>query len=468
MSVQPIVRTTASSGIAAASASAVESSSISSASSHASWNGSCGGQQMGAQPPQRPALGMPLDDPPAGDDQPGRVEPHRAHRVRRLPHERCRIGTTGTCDVPEVLDRMHVVTLLPCWGALPGDRYHRSEWPRIHRPISCWRHSAPPAGHSGIGSRRSISRRSCSIPYTNESSWILKTAARILEGLRGSDARVNLVVTSDADDARAFLGPYADEFLVFCDPDRATVRALGLSQLPAFVFVRVDGIVGGRGRGLEPGGVEAGGRDDRRRDELADADDPDRLRPGTLPRLTGPRLSVAALADLPVYDSLPAIREALATAGRAVLVAPPGAGKTTIVPLELLDEEWLAGRTDRDARTAPAGHTRGGAADGPPARRGGRRDRRLPDTRRAADRAWNAPRGRHGGRPHATAAERRDVARASGSSCSTRCTSATCRPTSAWRSRSTSPPTSVPICACSRCRQHPTRSDWPRCSVGRR
>jgi ATP-dependent helicase HrpB len=54
---------------------------------------------------------------------------------------------------------------------------------------------------------------------------------------------------------------------------------------------------------------------------------------------------VAALADLPVYDSLPAIREALASAGRAVLVAPPGAGKTTIVPLELLDEDWLARRT---------------------------------------------------------------------------------------------------------------------------
>jgi hypothetical protein len=89
-------------------------------------------------------------------------------------------------------------------------------------------------------------------PYTNESSWILKTAARILEGLRGSDARVNLVVTSDADDARAFLGPIAEEFLVFCDPDRTTVRALGLSQLPAFVFVRVDGVVAAAAEGWDP------------------------------------------------------------------------------------------------------------------------------------------------------------------------------------------------------------------------
>jgi len=78
-------------------------------------------------------------------------------------------------------------------------------------------------------------------PYTNESSWILKTAVRILEGLRGSHARVNLVVTADDADARRFLGPLAEQFLVFCDPDRAVVKALGLSQLPAFAFVRVDG-----------------------------------------------------------------------------------------------------------------------------------------------------------------------------------------------------------------------------------
>jgi len=80
-------------------------------------------------------------------------------------------------------------------------------------------------------------------PYTNESSWILPTAARILEGLRGSDARVNFVVTAAADDTRIFLGPLVDRFLVFVDPDRIAVKALGLSELPAFVFIRVDGSV---------------------------------------------------------------------------------------------------------------------------------------------------------------------------------------------------------------------------------
>lgn len=46
--------------------------------------------------------------------------------------------------------------------------------------------------------------------------------------------------------------------------------------------------------------------------------------------------------SLPVTDALPALREAL-DAGNAVLVAPPGAGKTTLVPLALLDASWLAG-----------------------------------------------------------------------------------------------------------------------------
>ena len=80
-------------------------------------------------------------------------------------------------------------------------------------------------------------------PYTNESAWILPTATRILEGLRGSDARVNLLVTAPEDDARAFLGPMVRQFLVFVDDDRSVVKSLGLETLPAFVFIRVDSTV---------------------------------------------------------------------------------------------------------------------------------------------------------------------------------------------------------------------------------
>lgn len=48
-------------------------------------------------------------------------------------------------------------------------------------------------------------------------------------------------------------------------------------------------------------------------------------------------------ASLPVEAALPALRAALAAAPAAVLVAPPGAGKTTAVPPALLAEPWVAG-----------------------------------------------------------------------------------------------------------------------------
>ncbi len=48
---------------------------------------------------------------------------------------------------------------------------------------------------------------------------------------------------------------------------------------------------------------------------------------------------------LPIEPALPAIRAALRDATALVLQAPPGAGKTTRVPLALLDEPWLAGQS---------------------------------------------------------------------------------------------------------------------------
>ncbi|WP_455922206.1 ATP-dependent helicase HrpB [Pseudomonas putida] len=51
------------------------------------------------------------------------------------------------------------------------------------------------------------------------------------------------------------------------------------------------------------------------------------------------------MISLPIDVVLPALREALSERHEAVLEAPPGAGKTTRVPLALLDEPWLAGQT---------------------------------------------------------------------------------------------------------------------------
>ncbi|MCA3422745.1 MAG: ATP-dependent helicase HrpB [Roseomonas sp.] len=48
------------------------------------------------------------------------------------------------------------------------------------------------------------------------------------------------------------------------------------------------------------------------------------------------------LPELPVTEALPALRAALRAASNAVLIAPPGAGKTTIVPLALMEEAWAA------------------------------------------------------------------------------------------------------------------------------
>ena len=46
------------------------------------------------------------------------------------------------------------------------------------------------------------------------------------------------------------------------------------------------------------------------------------------------------LPDLPVTEALPALAACLAAGRNAVLIAPPGAGKTTLVPLALLDAAW--------------------------------------------------------------------------------------------------------------------------------
>lgn len=53
---------------------------------------------------------------------------------------------------------------------------------------------------------------------------------------------------------------------------------------------------------------------------------------------------IPTLSNLPISEQISPIREALRQNNRLILQAPPGAGKTTSVPLSLLNEPWLEGK----------------------------------------------------------------------------------------------------------------------------
>ncbi len=60
--------------------------------------------------------------------------------------------------------------------------------------------------------------------------------------------------------------------------------------------------------------------------------------------VAGPFADKATMTRLPIDDAIPDLIEALKASGRAVLQAPPGAGKTTRIPLAILDAGLCDGR----------------------------------------------------------------------------------------------------------------------------
>lgn len=89
-------------------------------------------------------------------------------------------------------------------------------------------------------------------PYTDEAAWILPTAGKILKNFDGAGARVAFVVTADEADAAQFLGPWADDLLVFTDPDYTLAKGLEVESLPALVHIKQDRNIAGSAEGWQP------------------------------------------------------------------------------------------------------------------------------------------------------------------------------------------------------------------------
>ena len=89
-------------------------------------------------------------------------------------------------------------------------------------------------------------------PFTDEGAWILPTAVRILSTFQEADVRVALLLPATPDECRTFLGPWADELLVFSDNDRTAIKGFGIERLPAFLHIAMDGTVANAAEGWNP------------------------------------------------------------------------------------------------------------------------------------------------------------------------------------------------------------------------
>ncbi len=89
-------------------------------------------------------------------------------------------------------------------------------------------------------------------PYTAESASLLSTARRVLVSYQGAGCRTCWILTCDDEGAKRFLGPWSSDILTFTDPNRELIKGLGLTMLPAFLFVLQDGSIAATAQGWNP------------------------------------------------------------------------------------------------------------------------------------------------------------------------------------------------------------------------
>lgn len=90
------------------------------------------------------------------------------------------------------------------------------------------------------------------LPARPEAAVWVPVIERMYATLGDSDVRTAILVTTNETLTRRILGDAADRWLVFCDPDEALPRGLGLERLPAFVHLRQDTSVAACTEGWSP------------------------------------------------------------------------------------------------------------------------------------------------------------------------------------------------------------------------
>ncbi len=209
-------------------------------------------QHPSRDPEQRTTRRPPFDELPTSGEQLDGIMRERCECDRGFAHERRRRDVAGPRDIPEPLDRVHngdciapdvtryaprAVAFSPVVTAALDLDLHPLDGDA--RPLGEWLTTFPlvPVILD---------------PYTHESAWLLDTSKRILEHFEEADCRVCWILKCSADDAKRFLGPYADEMLAFADESKAIVNTLGVEETPAILLLRQDGAVVAKAEGWDP------------------------------------------------------------------------------------------------------------------------------------------------------------------------------------------------------------------------
>ena len=90
------------------------------------------------------------------------------------------------------------------------------------------------------------------LPGRPEAASFVRIGKRIADVLGGSDCRPAFLIVGNERAARRVMGSALDDYLCFLDLEGNFIKAAGLSKVPAFVHIRVDGSLAGAAEGWDP------------------------------------------------------------------------------------------------------------------------------------------------------------------------------------------------------------------------